>query len=163
MSGSKQWDNKDGRRQWGYRWSWNTSSTTGTRPFGTIRPSLVLSCKLNDSKTGAQWKVASSLEVHRIWFSTGCTSPSQLCHSLLSDWKWFAKSTVTTHQILFLHATFSHSKNICGSPNKILIHEAKELDHLLWWFAINIYIYKKVINSTSFNRIYLEIKIMFRV
>jgi len=39
----------------------------------------------------------------------------------------------------------------------------KKLDHFLWWFVINIYIYKKVIKSTSFNRIYLEIKIKFRV
>ena len=114
------------RGQWGYRWSWNTSSTSGTRPFGTIRPSLVLSCKLNDSKTGAQWNVVSSPHIHRIWFSTGCTSPSKLCYRLLLDWNCFAKSKVTTHQILFLHATFSRSKNIFGSPNKILIYEAKK-------------------------------------
>jgi hypothetical protein len=56
----------------------------------------------------------------------------------------FDKSAVTTYQILFRHATFPHSENFCGSPNKILIYETKKLDHVLWWLVINIHIYKKV-------------------
>jgi len=63
----------------------------------------------------------------------------------------------------FFTQTFRTRKIFTEALIKFLYMKPKKLDHLLWWFAINIYIHKKVIKSTSFNRIYLEIKIMFHV
>lgn len=59
---SKHCDDKDVRTRWRCSLSYNISTTLGTRPFGSIRPWLVLSCKLCDSKN---WSTVECSEFAR--------------------------------------------------------------------------------------------------